>query len=146
MKTFTIGFTQKTAKHFFSVIKKNNISRVVDVRLNTTSQLAGFAKKNDLDYFLKELCQADYIHIPDLTPTKSMLDAYKNKAITWDNYADKFTNLMVQRHIERTINKSILDNGCLLCSEHEPHQCHRRLVVEYLNKNWDSSLEVVHLL
>lgn len=146
MKTFTIGFTQKTAKHFFSVIKKNNISRVVDVRLNTTSQLAGFAKKNDLDYFLKELCQADYIHIPDLTPTKSMLDAYKNKVITWDSYADKFTDLMVQRHIERTINKSILDNGCLLCSEHEPHQCHRRLVVEYLNKNWDSGLEVVHLL
>jgi uncharacterized protein (DUF488 family) len=146
MKAFTIGFTQKTAEHFFSLIKKNNISRVVDVRLNTTSQLAGFAKKNDLSYFLKELSHADYIHVPDLTPTKPMLDSYKNKTITWDNYADKFTNLMAQRHIERTINKNILDNGCLLCSEHEPHQCHRRLVVEYLNKNWDSTIEVVHLL
>lgn len=146
MKIFTIGFTQKPAKHFFSLIKDNKVSRIVDVRLNTTSQLAGFAKKADLSYFLKELCDADYIHVPDLTPTKPMLDAYKNKAITWDNYADKFTNLMVQRHIERTIKKDILDNGCLLCSEHEPHQCHRRLVVEYLNKQWDSSIEVVHLL
>ena len=146
MKTFTIGFTQKSAKHFFSVIKNNDVSRIIDVRLNTSSQLAGFAKKTDLGYFLKELCDADYIHMPDLTPTKPMLDSYKNKTITWDNYADKFTNLMAQRHIERTINKNILDNGCLLCSEHEPHQCHRRLVVEYLNKNWDSTIEVVHLL
>jgi uncharacterized protein (DUF488 family) len=145
MKTFTIGFTQKTAKHFFSLIKENNISRVIDVRLNVTSQLAGFAKKNDLSYFLKELCHTDYVHVPDLTPTKPMLDAYKNKVISWDNYADKFTNLMIQRHIERTIDKSILSNGCLLCSEHEPHQCHRRLVVEYLNDRWDSDIEVVHL-
>ena len=146
MKTFTIGFTQKPAKHFFSLIKDNNVSRIIDVRLNTSSQLAGFAKKTDLAYFLKELCAADYIHLPDLTPTKPMLDAYKNKAITWDNYADKFINLMIQRHIETTVNKSILDNGCLLCSEHEPHQCHRRLVVDYLNKQWDSSINVVHLL
>ena len=105
MKTFTIGFTQKTAEHFFSVIKKNNISRIVDVRLNTSSQLAGFAKKSDLRYFLNELCHADYVHLPDLTPTKSMLDAYKNKIIGWDDYADKFTNLMSQRHIEKTVKE-----------------------------------------
>lgn len=146
MKTYTIGFTQKTAKQFFSLIKNNNITRIVDVRLNTTSQLAGFAKKNDLSYFLKELCQADYIYVSDLTPTKPMLDAYKNKNITWDAYADKFNNLMVQRHIERTVDKTILDNGCLLCSEHEPHQCHRRLIVEYLNVCWDKNIKVVHLL
>lgn len=146
MKTYTIGFTQKTAKEFFSLIKDNNVSRIVDVRLNTASQLAGFAKKNDLSYFLRELCQADYVYAPDLTPTKSMLDAYKNKLITWDAYADKFNNLMIQRHIERTVDKTILDNGCLLCSEHEPHQCHRRLVIEYLNVCWDKNIKVVHLL
>ena len=146
MKTFTIGFTKKTSKIFFSLIKNNNISRVVDVRLNPNSQLSGFAKKNDLSYFLKELCGTDYVYVPDLTPTKSMFNAYKNKNITWDSYADKFNDLMVQRHIERIIDKSILDDGCLLCSEHEPHQCHRRLVVEYLNTCWDENIEVVHLL
>ncbi|NOT86463.1 MAG: DUF488 domain-containing protein [Methylococcaceae bacterium] len=145
MKTFTIGFTQKTAEKFFSLIKKNNIIRVVDVRLNVTSQLAGFAKKNDLAYFLKELCKVDYIHLLDLAPTKPMLDAYKNKAITWESYSDKFINLMAQRNIERTIDKSLIDNGCLLCSEHQPHQCHRRLVVEYLNKQWDENIKIVHL-
>jgi uncharacterized protein (DUF488 family) len=146
MKTFTIGFTQKKAEHFFSLIRKNNISRIVDVRLNTTSQLSGFAKKNDLIFFLRELCQAEYIYTPDLTPTKVMLDSYKKKIISWDSYADKFTNLMIQRNIERTIDKSIIDNGCLLCSEHEPHHCHRRLVIEYLNEHWNTDLEVLHLL
>jgi len=145
MQTFTIGFTQKTAEKFFSTVKNNNISRIVDVRLNVTSQLAGFAKKTDLGYFLRELCQADYVHVIDLAPTKPMLDAYKNKDISWEDYADKFINLMSQRNIERIIDKSLVDNGCLLCSEHQPHQCHRRLVVEYLNKQWDENIKIVHL-
>ncbi|MDD5271353.1 MAG: DUF488 domain-containing protein [Methylovulum sp.] len=145
MQTFTIGFTQKTAEKFFSIIKNNNVSRVVDVRLNVTSQLAGFTKKNDLGYFLRELCQADYVHVIDLAPTKPMLDAYKNKDISWESYADKFINLMSQRNIERIIDKSLIDNGCLLCSEHQPHQCHRRLVAEYLNKQWDENIKIVHL-
>lgn len=145
MQTFTIGFTQKTAENFFSLIRKNQVSRIVDVRLNVTSQLAGFAKKNDLAYFLKELCQTDYVHVTDLAPTKPMLDAYKSKSITWESYADKFVNLMAQRNIERTIDKALLDNGCLLCSEHQPHQCHRRLVAEYLNKHWDENIRIIHL-
>ena len=145
MRTFTIGFTQKSAEQFFSLIRKNEVKRIIDTRLNITSQLAGFAKKNDLAYFLKELCQADYIHMLDLAPTKPMLDDYKNKAITWESYADKFTNLIAQRNIERTIDKSLLDNGCLLCSEHLPHQCHRRLVAEYLSKHWNENIKIVHL-
>ena len=146
MKTFTIGFTQKGAKEFFTLLKNNHVSRVVDVRLNNISQLAGFAKRDDLKYLLSELCGADYVHVEDLAPTKDILDAYKKKVITWDVYEDKFLNLMSQRHIERTISQSLLDNGCLLCSEHKPHHCHRRLVVEYLNRHWDTDIEVIHLL
>lgn len=145
MNVFTLGFTQKNAEKFFSLIATNNISRIVDVRLNVTSQLAGFAKKNDLGYFLRELCQADYVHLTDLAPTKPMLDAYKNKAITWESYADKFINLMSQRNIERKIDKTLIDNGCLLCSEHLPHQCHRRLVAEYLKQHWNENIKIVHL-
>lgn len=146
MKTYTIGFTQKNAQKFFTLIKRNNVARIVDVRLNNVSQLAGFAKHEDLKYFLSELCNADYIHVKELTPTKDILDAYKKNIITWDTYADKFLNLMSQRNIERSIDRSILENGCLLCSEHQPHYCHRRLVVEYLNKHWNSEIEVIHLI
>lgn len=146
MKTYTIGFTQKNAQKFFTLIKRNNVARIVDVRLNNVSQLAGFAKHEDLKYFLSELCNADYIHVKELTPTKDILDSYKKNIITWDAYADKFLNLMSQRNIERSIDRSILENGCLLCSEHQPHYCHRRLVVEYLNKHLNSEIEVIHLI
>jgi len=145
MKTFTIGFTQKSAEKFFGLLKENQVARIVDVRLFNASQLSGFAKAHDLKYFLSELCGADYVPIPDLAPTKEILDAYKKKLITWDAYEDKFLDLMARRKVERSIDKSLLDNGCLLCSEHEPDYCHRRLVVEYLKRHWDTDMEVVHL-
>ena len=113
MKTFTIGFTQKPAEKFFELVKNNKIKRVIDVRLNNISQLSGFAKRDDLKYFLRELCDAEYIHVKDLAPTKDIRDAYKKKAITWEAYEDKFLNLMSQRKMERTIEQSLLENGVL---------------------------------
>jgi len=145
MHVYTIGFTKKKAETFFGFLRDNSVRRLIDVRLNNVSQLAGFAKRDDLKYFLRALCDAEYIHIPELAPTKEILDAYKKKRMRWEQYEDKFLNLMAQRNIERNIDKTLLDNGCLLCSEHEPHHCHRRLVVEYLNHHWASSLEVTHL-
>ncbi len=142
---YTIGFTKKSAETFFNFIKSSSISTLLDVRLNNVSQLAGFAKRDDLKFFLKELCDTDYIHTPELAPTKDMLNAYKKGEIPWESYEDKFLNLMAQRHIERSVKPSLLDHGCLLCSEHEPHLCHRRLVVEYLNDNSDLDLQVKHL-
>lgn len=144
MKVFSIGFTEKKAEKFFGLIKSQPVKRVVDVRLNNISQLAGFAKKDDLAFFLKEICQVEYVHIPELAPTKEILDPYKKGNMTWEKYEDKFNNLMAIRNIEK-IEKNIIEDGCLLCSEHKPHQCHRRLVIEYLNKSWGSNLEVKHL-
>lgn len=145
MQIYTIGFTKKNAESFFDFLRKSNITTLVDVRLNNVSQLAGFAKRDDLKFFLKELCDADYVHAPELAPTKELLSGYKKGDISWDAYEDKFLNLMAQRNIEKTVQPELLDNGCLLCSEHEPHLCHRRLVVEYLNDNSDLDLEVKHL-
>lgn len=144
VKVFSIGFTEKKAEKFFSLIKSQPVKRVVDVRLNNISQLAGFAKKDDLAFFLKEICQVEYVHIPELAPTKEILDPYKKGNMTWEKYEDKFNDLMSIRKIEK-IDKSIIQDGCLLCSEHKPHHCHRRLVIEYLNKSWGSNLEVKHL-
>ncbi|EEB78545.1 hypothetical protein GPB2148_1442 [marine gamma proteobacterium HTCC2148] len=146
MKTYTIGFTQKKADRFFSLLRESGVRQLLDVRLNNISQLAGFAKRDDLRFFLKELCDADYYHMEDLAPTKDILNAYKKKEIPWQAYEDQYLDLMVQRNIERTVSKELMDHGCLLCSEHEPHFCHRRLVVEYLNDHWDAELQVEHLV
>lgn len=146
MSTFTIGFTQKKAEEFFFLLRKAGVRTVIDVRLNNVSQLAGFAKKDDLAFFVKELCGADYRHIPQLAPTKDILNAYKKKEITWEAYENAFLNLMAKRNIEKQLGPEELDGGCLLCSEARPHQCHRRLVVEYLNEHWNTDLHVEHLV
>lgn len=139
MRIITIGFTEKKAERFFSLIKLSGTKRIVDVRLNNVSQLSGFAKKEDLKYFLKEICNVDYVHIPDLAPTKEILSPYQKKEISWQQYEDKFLSLMAKRNIEKHLKPEIIDEGCLLCSEHLPHQCHRRLVAEYLKGHWSES-------
>jgi uncharacterized protein (DUF488 family) len=143
MKLFTIGFTKTSAEKFFSRLSKVNVKKLVDVRLNNVSQLAGFAKKDDLRYFAKSICNIDYEHIPDLAPTQDILDDYKKSKGAWSVYADKFLNLMAQRKIEN-IDRTRLDGGCLLCSEDKPHHCHRRLVAEYLKDKW-GDVEIEHL-
>ncbi|MFS8882109.1 DUF488 domain-containing protein [Synechococcus sp. R55.3] len=143
MKIFTIGFTKKSAEQFFNRLKQPGLVRVVDARLNNTSQLAGFTKKNDLEFFLHEICKLGYIHLPELAPTQEILDAYKASG-DWSNYERQFLSLMAERRIEDQVDKSILDGGCLLCSEATPEHCHRRLVAEYLHRKW-GDVEIVHL-
>lgn len=142
---FTIGFTQKKAEQFFETLIKSGVKRVIDTRLNNVSQLAGFAKKPDLAYFLQKIGGIEYIHILDLAPTKDILDAYKKKEITWDSYEQKFNHLITQRKIESKLSIDIIDKSCLLCSELKPHNCHRRLVAEYLQNNLEKNIKIHHL-
>lgn len=144
MKIFTIGFTKTSAESFFARLQKAGVKRVIDVRLNNSSQLAAFAKKDDLRYFLKAICSIDYVHRPELAPTQDMLDAYKKDGGAWLEYERKFLSLMTARHVEGIIPREIASESCLLCSEHKPHHCHRRLVAEYLQAKW-GELEVFHL-
>ncbi|MBI4763057.1 MAG: DUF488 domain-containing protein [Deltaproteobacteria bacterium] len=144
MKVFTIGFTKKSARRFFEIIRKSGAKRVVDVRLNNVSQLAGFAKKDDLSYFLKEICGLDYIHLPELAPTQDILEEFKKKPGDWALYENRFLTLMKQRHVEETVSKEIIADSCLLCSEDKPHFCHRRLVAEYLKQQW-GDVDIAHL-
>lgn len=145
LKLFTIGFTEKGASTFFNLLRKSGSNKILDVRLNNVSQLAGFAKKDDLAFFAKELCGMEYIHVPELAPTKDILDAYKKYGGDWNIYVEKFINLMERRRIESTISPELLNNGCLLCSEHKPHHCHRRLVAEYLREKWSFDINIQHL-
>jgi len=145
MNVFTLGFTKKSAQRFFELLRNSGAKRVVDVRLNNVSQLAGFAKKGDLAYFLKEICEMEYLHLPELAPTQEILDDYKKRKGDWATYEESFTSLMTQRRIEATVQKEIIAEGCLLCSEDQPEHCHRRLVAEYLKKHW-GDVTVVHLM
>ena len=143
--TFTIGFTKTNASHFFSRLTDAGVVLVVDVRLNNTSQLSGFAKAEDLPYFLKQIAGIKYAHRPELAPTDIMLKEFKKEKGDWSVYERKFMKLMESRKIEDKFRPEMFDKSCLLCSEDKPHYCHRRLVVEYLNGKWGSALNVQHL-
>ena len=141
----TIGFTKTTAERFFERLLNAGVKKVVDVRLNNSSQLAGFAKATDLSYFLKAIGKIQYIHQPALAPTAVMLDAYKKEKGDWGIYEGRFLTLMKERKIESKLNPEMFDGACLLCSEDTPHHCHRRLVCDYLNQHWNGALKVRHL-
>lgn len=144
MKVSTIGFTRKSAQRFFELLRESGAKRIVDVRLNNGSQLAGFAKSADLAWFARELCGVDYIHLPILAPTKELLGGYRKGRISWDVYEAEFNALMRKRRIESELPREVVDDGCLLCSEDQPHHCHRRLVAEYLDEHW-GGVKVRHL-
>ncbi|MEW2392192.1 DUF488 domain-containing protein [Streptomyces venezuelae] len=145
MKIYTIGFTKKSAEKFFGLLKESGASTLVDVRLNNVSQLAGFAKRDDLKYFLRELCGMAYVHRPDLAPTQPILDDFKKHGSGWASYEERFLDLMTQRRVSETVPRELVTNAVLLCSEKEPHECHRRLVAEYLAERWGGAT-IEHLV
>lgn len=144
IRLFTIGFTKKTAEAFFTKLSKAGVKRVIDIRLNNVSQLAGFAKRDDLRYFLKTICNIDYIHKPELAPPRDILEEYKKNKGDWSVYEKRFLALLAERKPEQTISRDMFDGGCLLCSEDKPDNCHRRLVAEYLSEKW-GKMEIIHL-
>lgn len=146
MRLYTIGFTQKRAETFFELLRQHGVQRLVDIRLNPGGQLSGFAKQDDLPYFLSRLaagCQ--YVHAPELAPTKEILNDYR-KDSDWPRYVTRFEALMDERKIPQTLNRADFEAlaSCLLCSEPAPEQCHRRLVVERLAAHWPD-VEIIHL-
>lgn len=141
---FTIGFTKKSARTFFELLQNNEIKRIIDIRLNNVSQLAGFTKKEDFEYFLGTIQNADYKHLPIFAPSDDILSAYKKKQITWKEYEEKYKKLISERQVEKYITLDELDGSCLLCSEDKPDFCHRRLLAEYFKTKWES-IVVKHL-
>jgi len=144
MRICTIGFTNKKAEDFFARLQKAGVKRVVDVRLNNVSQLAGFSKRDDLQYFLKSILGIEYVHLPLLAPTQDILDEFKKNHGDWKVYEGKFNGLIESRQIEKQISPLLVSEGCLLCSEDKPLHCHRRLVVEYLQRKW-GNVRIEHL-
>lgn len=144
IRIFTIGFTKKSAEIFFGILRDAGVKRLIDTRLNNVSQLAGFAKRDDLRYFLSEICGIEYRHEPMLAPEQRMLDGYRKEGIGWNEYERQFLSLMSNRAIDTVFSPELFDGACLLCSEETAEHCHRRLVVQYLASKWDG-IEIVHL-
>lgn len=145
MRIHMIGFTKKTAEEFFGLLRHAGIKRLIDIRLHNSSQLAGFTKQNDLAFFLKKICGADYTHEPLLAPTQEIMDAYKKRKGSWAEFEKAFLKLMAQRKIEKTLDGSLFRTpAVLLCSEVKAGECHRSLVLKYLDRKW-GNVDGVHL-
>ena len=144
VKLFTIGYAGKNAERFFTLLFKAGVKKVIDVRLYNTSQLAGFTKKDDLEYFLQAVAGIDYVHLPLMSPTKELLTGYKDGSISWAQYETRFDHMITQRQIEKHVNTQDLHMACLLCAEAKPDKCHRRLVAEYLAQHLQNIL-IEHL-
>ena len=145
MKIYTIGFTGSSAEHFFERLKTAGVKKVIDTRLWASSQLAGFAKKKDLPYFVKELLGADYEYREDLAPTVDILKAYKDSRISWDDYEVQYIDLINHRNLANLLSPEEVDEACFLCACRTEHNCHRRLLAKYLQREWDQPVEIVHL-
>lgn len=143
---YTVGFTKKSAEHFFTLLRDNHVKQLVDVRISNSSQLAGFAKGKDLEFFVKEICHIPYKHISDFAPTKDLLDQWHKQEVTWGEYQKTYTEKLKERDIIRKYGVKCFDGSCFLCSEDTPEQCHRRLLAEYLQKNSKEKVTIVHLI
>lgn len=143
-RLYTIGFSQKSARQFFGLLMENGVKKLIDIRLNNKSQLAGFTKVPDLEYFLEKIAGIEYIYLPEFAPTKTILTDYRSKKIDWQAFEERYIALLNQRQPLEKLDTSIFNNGCLLCSEPAAEYCHRRLAAEYITTAV-ADLKTVHL-
>ena len=141
---YTIGFAGKAAKEFFEILRQSSVRKVIDVRLYNRSQLAGFTKRDDLQYFLRIVLDVGYEHVPLLAPSKELLDGYKTGGVSWDDYERGYLALLEERGLDEKLNHEEIDGACLLCSEASPSCCHRRLAAEFLAQAL-GNVKIVHL-
>lgn len=142
----TIGFSKKSLRQFIKLLKESGVTDLIDVRLNNTSQLSGYAKKDDLQYIM-ELVGINYFHDISLAPSDELLEGYKKKKISWTEYERRYIDILNNRNINQQVNR-IIDNRvvCFLCSEDKPERCHRRLLVNYLKENSSETIDIKHLI
>jgi uncharacterized protein (DUF488 family) len=142
---YTIGFTKKSAEQFFELLKKYQVKKLIDIRINNSSQLAGFAKGIDLSYFAKQICGIGYAHVVDFAPTKELLSDYRKKNVDWLEYQRIYRKLIESRNISQKYKTENFDGACFLCSEETPEQCHRRLLVAYFKEISPEEVQIVHI-
>lgn len=145
IKLYTIGYAGKSAEEFFRLLKSSGAKKIIDIRLNNKSQLSGFAKGSDLKYFAKQIAGIDYQHVIDFAPSDVLLKRYRKKEMSWAEYEVEYLKLICSRDIAQKIDWDQLHLSCLLCSEHLPDHCHRRLLAEYLQR-MNRNVVIKHLM
>ena len=143
MSLYTIGFTKHSAENFFETLKSSGVTKLIDIRINKTSQLAGFAKGSDLPYFLRVCAGIAYESIENLAPSKDLLRRYRSKEISWEFFEDLYLQRITSSGALDSLNPKDFDNACLLCSEHTSERCHRRILADEMHKRW--GIQIVHL-
>lgn len=143
LRLFTIGFTRKSAEVFFNTLRSAGVRHLVDIRLRNSSQMAGFTKRDDLDFFVRTILGAEYTHLPLLAPSVEILEAYMEDR-DWSRYEQDFLSLLLNRKVSDVLDREQLQDACLLCSEPTPEKCHRRLVAEHLREVW-RDVDIRHL-
>ena len=129
---YTIGYQRKPLATFIGQLREAGVDAVIDVRLRNTSHLAGYTKRDDLAFLLREGFGIAYEHHPELAPTSEIFNAYRDDK-DWAAYEARFLPLLTERAAEG-VGREILaryQSPCLLCAEPTPEHCHRRLVAEY---------------
>ena len=144
-KLYTIGFTGKSAEQFFNLLRESKASRLIDIRINRTSQLAAFSKEQDLKFFIPELTNMEYVVREEFAPTKHLLASYRKKEIAWEKFAENYQHLLLDRLLNKAYSREDFSNSVLLCSEKEPEKCHRTLLAKVLIEHFPS-LEIVNLV
>lgn len=142
---YTIGFTKKSAEQFFTLLRQNKVKKLVDVRISNGSQLAGFAKGRDLEFFTRELLHIPYEHVLDFATPKELLDQWHHQEVTWSQYEDIYLAALKERDILYKFGIKQFDGACFLCTEETPENCHRRLLAEYMQKHSIEEVRIVHL-
>ena len=145
MKLYTAGISKKSAEEFFTILKKAEVEKIIDIRLNNKSQLLGFSKGGDLKYFCEKCHGIKYEYVPLLAPTRELLKKYQ-KDKDWSFYEAEFLRILKSRPTVDVFQK-VSENAqkiCLLCSELSAQNCHRRLVAEYIAGHLNN-IEIVHL-
>ena len=145
IKIFTIGATGSSAEDFFRRLRSADVKKVIDTRLWASSQLAGFAKKKDLPFFLRKIGGIDYEYRRELAPSDDILKPFKNNQISWQDYEAQYIDLIRNRNIASVLRPEEVDTACFLCACKTEDRCHRRLLTEHLQKEWSVSVEIVHL-
>jgi len=145
-RIYTIGFSKKSLREFVKLLKDAQVEKLIDIRLNNTSQLSGYAKKDDLAYIM-ELVNIDYVHDISLAPDNKLLYDYKKNLVDWGVYKTRYLNILEERNIKDSINELINNKTiCLLCSEHKPNKCHRSLLASFINDSLNENLDIIHLI
>lgn len=140
MKVFTIGINNKSAEQFFRLLSDNKIIKIIDIRLNNTTQLCGFSKMNDLKFFLKRILNIEYEYISDFAPTKDIMVSYRENK-DWNKFKTDYLKLLENRKVKESYQNYDFRNTCFLCSEDDADNCHRKILSEFL----DNSAEIIHL-